>query len=137
MEKEEKRKYFYGVGRRKTSSAQVRLYPNGKGNFLINNKDANKYFGGLASVLIQNAIAPLVLIRKENKFDIEAKVKGGGISSQADAIRLGIARALLVSDQTLKPTLKKAGFLTRDPRVKERKKPGLKRARKAPQYAKR
>ena len=126
--------YFYGTGRRKTSIARVRLYP-GTGNITINGKDIDEYFGLETLKLIVNQ--PLDVTNAIGKFDIVANVIGGGISGQAGAIRHGIARALLASDETLRPSLKKAGLLTRDPRMKERKKYGLKAARRAPQFSKR
>lgn len=119
--------YFYGLGRRKTAIARVRLLP-GKGHLTINNK-----------IVEPNELitAPLTLVGQVGKYDISAIVTGGGMSSQDEAIRLGIARALLEVDETFKQGLRKAGYLTRDSRAKERKKPGLKRARRAPQWAKR
>jgi len=128
-------KYLYGLGRRKTAIAKVRLYK-GKGEIFVNGMSSNDYFGGLAS-LVEKILSPLSLTGNAGKFDIVARTSGGGISAQADAISLGVARALLVLDSELKSTLRHAGFLTRDPRKKERKKPGLKRARKAPQFSKR
>lgn len=127
------KKYFYGVGGRKTSKARVRLYK-GKGELTINNKKAEEY---LTKSLVKLAKEPLLLTNTKDKFDIIIKVSGGGSRGQAEACRHGISRALVVFDNGLKLTLKKAGFLTRDPRAKERKKYGLKRARKAPQYRKR
>lgn len=135
MEKTAEKSYFYGLGRRKTSVARVRIYK-GKGEIKINDRDEKSYFGGLDS-LTEKILSPLALTGNQGKFDISAKVDGGGVSSQADAILLGVSRALLKSDEGLKATLRKAGFLTRDPRIKERKKPGLRRARKAPQFSKR
>ena len=126
--------YFYGTGRRKTSIARVRLYP-GTGAITINGKDIDEYFGLETLKLIVNQ--PLDVTNNIGKFDIVANVIGGGISGQAGAIRHGIARALLASDETLRGALKKAGLLTRDPRMKERKKYGLKAARRAPQFSKR
>ena len=128
-------KYFYGLGRRKTAIAKVRLYK-GKGEIFVNNKTGADYFGGLNS-LIEKILSPLALTGNAGKFDIVAKANGGGVSAQADAIALGAARALLVMEPELKSTLRHAGFLTRDPRKKERNKPGLLRARKAPQFSKR
>lgn len=128
-------KYFYGLGRRKTAIAKVRLYK-GKGAISVNGKSEKEYFGGLQN-LIEKILSPLSLTGNKDKFDIVVKSSGGGISSQADAIVLGVARALIAMDIELKSTLRKAGFLTRDPRIKERKKPGLLRARKAPQFSKR
>ncbi|MDD5732081.1 MAG: 30S ribosomal protein S9 [Patescibacteria group bacterium] len=128
-------KYHYGLGRRKTAIAKVRLYK-GKGDIFVNNKTSAEYFGGLIN-LIDKILSPLAITGNAGKFDIVAKTNGGGVSAQADAIALGVARALLVVDLELKSTLRKAGFLTRDPRKKERNKPGLLRARKAPQFSKR
>jgi small subunit ribosomal protein S9 len=128
-------KYHYGLGRRKTAIAKVRLYK-GKGEIFVNNKTGTDYFGGLAG-LREKILSPLALTGNAGKFDIVAKANGGGVSAQADAIALGAARALLVLEPELKSTLRHAGFLTRDPRKKERNKPGLLRARKAPQFSKR
>jgi len=126
--------YFYGTGRRKTSVARVRLYP-GSGNITINDRTIDDYFGlDTLKLLVRQ---PLVLTETSAKFDIVCNVDGGGISGQAGSIRHGISRALLKFDETLRPPLKKAGFLTRDPRMVERKKYGLKKARKAPQFSKR
>lgn len=130
-----KRPYFYGTGRRKTSVARVRLYA-GSGKITINGRDIDDYFGLETLKLI--ARQPLTLTNTTDKFDIECRVGGGGVTGQAGAIRHGIARALLQYDsENLRPMLKKAGFLTRDPRMKERKKYGLKGARRAPQFSKR
>ena len=126
--------YFYGTGRRKKSVARVRLYP-GSGAITINGRDIDEYFGLETMKLIVNQ--PFAVTDTTGKFDIVANVSGGGISGQAGAIRHGIARALNKSDETLHTALKKAGFLTRDPRMKERKKYGLKAARRAPQFSKR
>jgi small subunit ribosomal protein S9 len=126
--------YFYGTGRRKKSVARVRLYP-GTGAITINGKAIDEYFGLETLNLIVNQ--PFGVTGNEGKFDIVANVKGGGLSGQAGAIRHGVARALLVADEANKPALKAAGFLTRDPRMKERKKYGLKAARRAPQFSKR
>ena len=126
--------YFYGTGRRKKSVARVRLYP-GTGVVTINGRDIDDYFGLGTLKLIVNQ--PFGVIDTVGKFDIVANVNGGGFSGQAGAIRHGVARALLSADETYKPLLKKAGFLTRDPRMKERKKYGLKGARRAPQFSKR
>jgi small subunit ribosomal protein S9 len=131
----ENRTYYYGTGRRKTAVARVRLYPNGSGNITINGREMADYFGQQGLVVL--ATAPLRLLESAGAFDGSIKVAGGGVSGQAGAVRHGIARALVRSDEESKPALRKAGFLTRDPRVKERKKYGLKRARKAPQYTKR
>ena len=126
--------YFYGTGRRKKSVARVRLYP-GTGAITINGRDISDYFGLETMKLIVNQ--PFAVTETVGKFDIVANVIGGGFSGQAGAIRHGVARALLSADETYKPLLKKAGFLTRDPRMKERKKYGLKAARRAPQFSKR
>ena len=126
--------YFYGTGRRKKSVARVRLYP-GSGVVTINGRDIDNYFGLDTLKLVVNQ--PFGVTDTVGKFDIVATVCGGGVSGQAGAIRHGVARALLLADETYKPLLKKAGFLTRDPRMKERKKYGLKGARRAPQFSKR
>ena len=126
--------YFYGTGRRKSSVARVRLYP-GTGSITINGRDTDDYFGLETLKLIMNQ--PFGVTGTVGKFDVVANVNGGGISGQAGAIRHGIARALLLADETYRPALKKAGFLTRDPRMKERKKYGLKAARRASQFSKR
>ncbi len=125
---------FYGTGRRKEAVARVRLMP-GKGNIIINNKPLDEYF--TLDTLKYTVKQPLILTETIDKFDVYAKVSGGGFTGQAGAIRLGIARALVKADSELRPILKKAGFLTRDPRMKERRKYGLKKARKAPQFSKR
>lgn len=127
--------YFYASGKRKTAVARVRLYPRGKGMITVNEKPSGDYFKLLTSHGILNSPFKLTGLNKE--FDVSIKVSGGGINAQAEAIRHGIARALLEYNDSLRTTLKKAGFLTRDSRVKERKKPGLKRARRAPQFSKR
>ena len=126
--------YFYGTGRRKNSVARVRLYP-GTGSITINGRDIDDYFGLDTLKLIVRQ--PLVLTENVEKFDIICTVTGGGVTGQAGAIRHGLARALLKYDESLRPVLKKAGFLTRDQRMKERKKYGLKGARRAPQFSKR
>ena len=126
--------YFYGTGRRKKSVARVRLYA-GTGAVTINGKSIDEYFGLETLKLIVNQ--PVGTTETTGKFDVVAIVNGGGLSGQAGAIRHGIARALVVADETNKPALKKAGLLTRDPRMKERKKYGLKAARRAPQFSKR
>ena len=126
--------YFYGTGRRKKSVARVRLYP-GTGAITINGKSIDEYFGLETLKLIVNQ--PFAVTNTMGKFDIVANVRGGGLSGQAGAIRHGAARALLTADETYKPALKSAGLLTRDPRMKERKKYGLKAARRAPQFSKR
>lgn len=127
--------YYEGIGRRKAATARVRLYPNGTGNVLINDKDGRDYLprSGDYEVMIE----PLTLIGQENNYDLTVHVNGGGITGQRDAIKLGVARALLKLDPDLRPRLRTASYLTRDSREKERKKPGLKRARKAPTYTKR
>ena len=130
----ETKQYFYGTGRRKHSVARVRVY-NGTGKITINNRDIDDYFGLDTLKLIVRQ--PLVTTGTVGKVDIEATVSGGGVSGQAGAIRHGIARALIVVDENYRSALKAAGFLTRDPRMKERKKYGLKAARRAPQFSKR
>ena len=130
----ETKPYFYGTGRRKTSVARVRVY-NGTGKITVNDRDIDDYFGLETLKLIVRQ--PLVLAEVDNKFDIVVRVAGGGVSGQAGAIRHGLSRALLQFNPELRSTLKKAGFLTRDPRMKERKKYGLKAARRAPQFSKR
>ena len=126
--------YFAGVGRRKTSVARVRLTP-GTGEIVVNGQPIDTYFGG--SIWTEQAQEPFQAVNQVNRFNVDVKVSGGGLSGQAGAIRHAIARALVVSDDTLRVTLRKGGLLTRDARMKERKKYGLKRARKAPQYTKR
>ena len=126
--------YFYGTGRRKKSVARVRVYA-GTGKITINDRDIDDYFGLETLKLIVRQ--PLALTGTEEKFDIVCRVNGGGVTGQAGAIRHGLSRALLQYDETLRTSLKKAGFLTRDPRMKERKKYGLKGARRAPQFSKR
>ena len=131
---ESKVKYYYGTGRRKHSVARVRLYP-GTGNITINGRGIDDYFGLDTLKLIVRQ--PLNTTNTLGKVDIEATVTGGGVTGQAGAIRHGIARALLLMDESFRPALKAAGFLTRDPRMKERKQYGLKAARRAPQFSKR
>ncbi|MBQ8402506.1 MAG: 30S ribosomal protein S9 [Clostridia bacterium] len=126
--------YFYGTGRRKSSIARVRLYP-GSGKITINGRDVEDYFGLETLKLVINQ--PFGVTETVGKYDIIANVTGGGISGQAGAIRHGVARALLLADDTFRAPLKKAGLLTRDPRMKERKKYGLKAARRASQFSKR
>lgn len=126
--------YVEAIGRRKEASARVRIYP-GTGEIVVNDKPANEYFGRALDQMILRQ--PLALTGTEASFNISVKVNGGGEGGQASAVRLGIARALAEQDANLRAPLKAAGFLTRDARAKERKKPGLKRARKAPQYTKR
>jgi small subunit ribosomal protein S9 len=129
-----KQVYFYGTGRRKNAVACVRIVP-GKGNVTVNGRELEEYFGLETLKIIVKQ--PLVLTATEDKFDLICKAVGGGLSGQAGAIRHGLSRALLKADETFRPVLKKAGFLTRDPRMKERKKYGLKKARKASQFSKR
>ena len=125
---------FYGTGRRKKSIARVYIVP-GKGNIVVNKRPLDEYFGlETLKVIVKQ---PLVLTDTADKFDVLVNVKGGGTTGQAGAIRHGISRALLQADADYRPALKKAGFLTRDPRMKERKKYGLKAARRAPQFSKR
>ena len=126
---------FAATGRRKQSIARVRLFPNGKGTMRINGVILDDYFG--LGTLKQIAVQPLTLTETLLKYDVEVNVCGGGLTGQAGAIRHGVARALVKADENLKPEIKKAGFLTRDAREKERKKYGLKKARKAPQFRKR
>ena len=130
----DKKPYFYGTGRRKHSVARVRLYA-GTGNVTINGRDIDDYFGLETLKLIVRQ--PLTLTNTTGSFDVVCTVAGGGVTGQAGAIRHGISRALLQSSDEIRPILKKAGFLTRDPRMKERKKYGLKAARRAPQFSKR
>ncbi len=130
----EAKSYFYGTGRRKSSVARVRVY-NGTGKIIINDREIDDYFGLETLKLIVRQ--PLALTGTADKFDIVCRVAGGGVTGQAGAIRHGIARALLQFDGELRGQLKKAGFLTPDPRMKERKKYGLKGARRAPQFSKR
>jgi small subunit ribosomal protein S9 len=126
--------YIEAVGRRKEASARVRLYP-GTGEVVVNDKPMEQYFGRPLDRMAVNR--PLTLTGTQQSFNISVHVAGGGEAGQAVAVRHGISRALCLSDANLRPALKKAGLLTRDSRIKERKKPGLKRARKAPQYTKR
>jgi small subunit ribosomal protein S9 len=126
--------FFRGTGRRKESVARVRLYT-GSGEVTVNGKPLDTYFPNRRHRI--EALAPLVHLELKGNYDVIAKLEGGGITGQAGALRLGIARALVVSDETLRPELKKGGFLTRDSRIKERKKYGLKGARKRPQFSKR
>jgi small subunit ribosomal protein S9 len=128
------RPFFYGTGRRKKSVARVRLYP-GTGSIIINDRDIDDYFGLETLKLIVRQ--PLELTNTLGRFDLEARVIGGGVSGQAGAVRHGLSRALLQVGEDYRTILKKAGFLTRDPRMKERKKYGLKAARRAPQFSKR
>ena len=130
-----KKPYMYGTGRRKSSVARVHLIPNGSGVITVNGREIDDYFGlETLKVIVRQ---PLVATNTLGKVDVEATVAGGGVSGQAGAIRHGIARALLLVDESYRTTLKAAGLLTRDPRMKERKKYGLKAARRAPQFSKR
>ena len=129
-----KQSYFHGTGRRKTAVAQVKLLP-GDGVIVINGEPLEQRFS--RPVHHEKILKPLLVTENLNKYSVTAKVAGGGISGQSDAISHGIARALVSANEKLKPALREHGLLTRDPRVKERKKPGLRRARKAPQYTKR
>lgn len=128
-------KYAYGLGRRKSATARARLYK-GKGNVTINDKPASEYLSGNTTLLAE-VTDPLALVNKQKDFDITVRVSGGGLSGQVDAIKLAIAKALTVDHSDLRSTLKKATFLKRDPREKERKKYGLRKARKREQYSKR
>ena len=130
-----KKVQYWGTGRRKKAIARVRLIPNGTGAIVINKKTIDEYFGLDTLKLIVRQ--PLVLTESESKYDVMVNVCGGGYTGQAGAIRHGIARALVLAEPELRPTVKKAGYLTRDSRMKERKKYGLKKARKAPQFSKR
>ena len=132
---ESKKKYFYGTGRRKSSVARVRVYENGTGAITINGRDINDYFGLDTLKLVVNQ--PLVTTAMVGKVDIVVTVAGGGVSGQAGAIRHGLSRALVLLNPEYRASLKAAGFMTRDPRMKERKKYGLKAARRAPQFSKR
>ncbi len=127
--------YYEGLGRRKTATARVRLHTGGSGQCVVNGKPSAEYFGREADW--KNLSEPLRLTQTEGQFDITVLVSGGGITGQSEAVRMGIARALLKVDPEFRSSLRKMGLLSRDAREKERKKPGLKRARKAPQYTKR
>jgi small subunit ribosomal protein S9 len=129
------RKYVEGIGRRKNASARVRVYFDGSGKMTVNEKPAKEFFKFFE--FEKQAMSPLEILGITNKTDVSVKVLGGGMRGQAEAIRHGVARALLKADENNRLVLRKAGFLTRDPRAKERKKPGLKRARRAPQWRKR
>ncbi|MDP7477256.1 MAG: 30S ribosomal protein S9 [Candidatus Peribacteraceae bacterium] len=130
-----KTQYFYSAGKRKTAIARVKLYEGGKGDMTVNGKKIRDYFP--TPLHVENALAALRITDNANKFDAEVVIKGGGKSAQSDAMRHGISRALLLVDPDLRSTLKREGFLRRDARIKERKKPGLKGARRAPQFSKR
>jgi len=129
------KRYYEGIGRRKESSARVRIME-GTGSFIVNQKEIEAYFTRLGDVpeIIR---AFQVVDQPQNSYDVTVIVNGGGVTGQRDAVKLGLARALVKLDEELRPQLRRSGYLTRDPRVKERKKPGLKRARKAPTYTKR
>ncbi len=129
------KRYYEGIGRRKESSARVRIME-GTGSFIVNKKEIEAYFTRLGDVpeIIR---AFQVVDQPQNSYDVTVIVNGGGVTGQRDAVKLGLARALVKLDEELRPQLRRSGYLTRDPRVKERKKPGLKRARKAPTYTKR
>ena len=127
--------YYEGIGRRKTATARVRLHSDGSGQLVVNGQPYQEYFG--RDVDWSNLVMPLKLTQTEAQFDVTVLVEGGGITGQSEAVRMGISRALLKFDPEFRSMLRKAGILTRDAREKERKKPGLKRARKAPQYTKR
>jgi small subunit ribosomal protein S9 len=131
-----KGEYYYGMGRRKTAVARVRLYPNGDGSITVNGKNSRLYFGQ-RDAIAATMTAPLRLFDIDKEYTMTVQVVGGGTNGQAGAIRHAVARALIRVNPEWKSALRKAGYLTRDPRMKERKKPGLKRARKAPQYTKR
>lgn len=134
--KAKKKVQFWGTGRRKKAVARVRLIPGGEGQIVINKRDIDDYFGGL-EIMKLIVRQPLEKTDSLSKYDVLVNVNGGGFTGQAGAIRHGISRALVLADEGTKPILKQAGFLTRDPRMKERKKYGLKKARKAPQFSKR
>ncbi|MCA9347142.1 30S ribosomal protein S9 [Candidatus Saccharibacteria bacterium] len=136
MAEAKKSSYFYALGRRKSAGAQVRVL-SGKGNFTINGKTAKEYFSGSEYLLKELTVPFAVVDLDPAKFDVSVSTNGGGASGQADAIKLGVARALVVMDENLKSTLKRADLLGRDPRAKERKKFGLKKARKQRQFTKR
>jgi len=129
------RQYYEGVGRRKTATARVRLFPGGDGAIVVNGRPLEEYFTREKDII--HLTAPLEATGLAKDFEVSVLVNGGGMTGQADAVELGIARALLKVNPDLRSTLRRGGFLTRDARAKERKKPGLKRARKAPQYTKR
>ncbi len=127
--------YYEGVGRRKTSTARVRLWPGGDGTIVINDKPGDQYLSRQGDLDL--ALAPLRAVAQESAYNVTVKVTGGGVTGQRDAIQLGIARALIQVEPEWRSTLRQGEYLSRDPRIKERKKPGLKRARKAPTYTKR
>jgi small subunit ribosomal protein S9 len=127
--------YYEGIGRRKAATARVRLHVGGTGSFVVNDKPAEQYFTRAVDRWI--VLEPLKVTENETRFNVTVLVRGGGVSGQSEAVRMGMARALVQADPELRKTLRRHRLLTRDARVKERKKPGLKRARKAPQYTKR
>jgi len=135
MAKTQNRAYFYALGKRKTSRATVKLFPEGEGVITINSKKLRDWAD--TEDMVQAILAPLKLLGVKNEFDVDIRVSGGGKVAQSESARLGISRALLKKDATVRAQLREEGFLTRDPRVKERKKPGLKKARRAPQFSKR
>lgn len=129
------RPYFFGLGKRKSAVANVKLFTDGNGEVKVNGKKTKDYFQ--SPFQVENALAPLALTSSKSAFDVEVMLTGGGMSAQSDAMRHGISRALLLVNPDHRHDLKHAGFLRRDARIKERKKPGLKRARRAPQFSKR
>lgn len=131
----EGKQYYEGIGRRKRSSARVRIYPQGSGAFVVNGKQVKEYFPRFGDY--ETLVGPLEDTSLQGQMDVTVLVEGGGITGQTSAVRLGLARALVKYDEELRPQLRSEGHLTRDARIKERKKPGLKRARKAPTYTKR
>lgn len=130
-----KSQYFYSAGKRKTAVARVKLFEGGKGDVMVNGHKIREYFA--TPLQVENALAPLRITDNAKAFDVEVTIRGGGKAAQSDAMRHGISRSLLLVDPELRPTLKREGFLRRDARTKERKKPGLKGARRAPQFSKR
>jgi len=127
--------YYEGIGRRKTATARVRIYPGGDGTFIVNDRPLEEYFPRVGDV--EHLMAPLQVTEQQGRLNVSVHVKGGGVTGQSTAVRHGLARALARLDPELRPMLREGGYLTRDARMKERKKPGLKRARKAPTYTKR
>lgn len=127
--------YYEGIGRRKTATARVRIYPGGDGTFIVNDRPLEEYFPRVGDV--EHLMAPLQVTEQQGRLNVSVHVKGGGVTGQSTAVRHGLARALARLDPELGPILREGGYLTRDARMKERKKPGLKRARKAPTYTKR